>query len=40
VTRVELDVAWPDAEQRQRALASLIADGLITTVGSRFRLPT
>jgi A/G-specific adenine glycosylase len=28
VGRAELDTCWPDATQRQRALASLIVDGL------------
>jgi A/G-specific adenine glycosylase len=40
VTRAELDVAWlTDAEQRERALNSLLADGLVTqTVDGRFAL--
>ena len=29
VARHELDLAWPDAEQRERALASLVDDGLV-----------
>jgi A/G-specific adenine glycosylase len=32
--------AWPDAAQRERALASLLADGLVEAVGLRFRLPS
>ena len=28
VARAELDACWPDAKQRKRALASLVADGL------------
>jgi A/G-specific adenine glycosylase len=28
VARAELDVVWPDAVQRDRALASLVEDGL------------
>lgn len=41
VTRAELDVAWPvDTAQRERALTSLLADGLVEQVaGGRFALP-
>ena len=40
VTKVELDDAWPDADQRERALASLLKDGLATgTAKVGFRLP-
>jgi A/G-specific adenine glycosylase len=40
VTRAELDVAWlTDSEQRERALNSLLADGLVTqTIDGRFAL--
>jgi A/G-specific adenine glycosylase len=40
VTRAELDVAWPtDTVQRDRALDSLLADGLVTpTTDGRFAL--
>jgi A/G-specific adenine glycosylase len=40
VTRAELDVAWlTDTEQRERALSSLLADGLVTqTIDGRFAL--
>ena len=40
VTRAELDVAWlADTGQRERALDSLLADGLVTrTVDGRFAL--
>ncbi|MGB7161670.1 MAG: A/G-specific adenine glycosylase, partial [Mycobacterium sp.] len=40
VTRAQLDVAWlTDTEQRDRALNSLLADGLVTTTGDgRFAL--
>ncbi len=40
VTRAELDVAWlTDTRQRERALDSLLADGLVTrTVDGRFAL--
>jgi A/G-specific adenine glycosylase len=40
VGAAELDFAWPDRVQRQRALESLIADGLIDPLaGGRFALP-
>ena len=40
VTREALDAAWPDADQRERALASLLADGLLATdERSLYRLP-
>jgi A/G-specific adenine glycosylase len=40
VARAALDVAWPDAVQRDRALASLVADGLAEHTGDgRYRLP-
>ena len=29
VARAELDAVWPDPTQRDRALASLVADGLV-----------
>jgi A/G-specific adenine glycosylase len=41
VPRAELDVAWPEAAQRERALAALIADGLVVPrPGDRFALPS
>jgi A/G-specific adenine glycosylase len=40
VPRAELDAAWPDEAQRERALDSLVADGLVEPLpGNRFRLP-
>ncbi|RAU93537.1 A/G-specific adenine glycosylase [Mycolicibacter senuensis] len=41
VTRADLDVAWPaDAVQRERALASLLDDGLVEQLADgRFALP-
>jgi A/G-specific adenine glycosylase len=44
VDRSRLDAAWPDAEssypgQRERALASLLDDGLVVREGQRFALP-
>jgi A/G-specific adenine glycosylase len=40
VRRAALNLAWPDAVQRERALATLIADGLIRHLpGARFALP-
>ncbi|MXG89809.1 A/G-specific adenine glycosylase [Nocardioides flavescens] len=38
VHRSRLDVAWPDADQRERCLASLSQDGLIMRKGDTFRL--
>ena len=41
VSATDLEAAWDDAEQRQRCLRSLIADGLIeNSPGRRFRLPS
>ncbi len=41
VTRAELDLAWPaDAVQRERALSSLLGDGLVEQLpDGRFALP-
>ena len=39
VPRSALDAVWDNAEQRDRALASLIDDGLIVASGARFGLP-
>jgi A/G-specific adenine glycosylase len=40
VDRAALDAAWTEADQRERALASLVADGLVVAVGEgRFALP-
>lgn len=38
VPRSRLDAVWPDAAQRQRALASLVADGLVDAHGDRYAL--
>jgi A/G-specific adenine glycosylase len=35
----DLAGAWPDGEQRDRALAALLADGLVEPAGSGYRLP-
>ena len=42
VPRDRLDAVWSDAVQRDRALASLLADGLVieTDNGRRYSLPT
>lgn len=41
VDRRQLDAAWPEPVQRERALAGLVADGLVEPVhGGSFRLPT
>ena len=40
VSRREIDTLWPDAQQRERSLASLIADGLVTGDSSEgYELP-
>jgi len=40
VTHARLAKAWPDAEQRERALAGLLADGLLVAEArGRYRLP-
>ena len=38
-TRARLDAVWPDDVQRDRALASLLADGLVVEVAGRYALP-
>jgi len=35
----QLKSAWHDVAQRQRALASLVQDGLVVPVGSGWSLP-
>lgn len=37
--RAALDAVWPDAVQRDRALDSLLADGLMVRAGDRYSLP-
>jgi A/G-specific adenine glycosylase len=39
VTYEALASAWTDSEQRDRALTSLLADGLVMTEGDSYRLP-
>jgi A/G-specific adenine glycosylase len=40
VPAAELDIVWPDAAQRERALASLLFDGLVQVApGERLQLP-
>jgi A/G-specific adenine glycosylase len=40
VVRGALDLVWPDAAQRERALAALVADGLVDPLpDGRFALP-
>ena len=40
VPKASLDLVWPDAQQRERALDSLVADGLVEPVGDdSFALP-
>ncbi|HEX7740447.1 MAG TPA: A/G-specific adenine glycosylase [Marmoricola sp.] len=40
VAKARLDAVWSDIAQRERALETLIADGLIETVGDRYALPS
>ncbi|QNE34781.1 A/G-specific adenine glycosylase [Leifsonia shinshuensis] len=39
VTTAELEDVWPDAEQRDRALRGLVADGLAVAEGDGYTLP-
>lgn len=39
VPALELDATWHDAEQRSRALDSLVSDGLVERVPAGYRLP-
>ena len=39
VTKPRLDAVWADTTQRERCLETLIADGLVQTVGDRYALP-
>lgn len=39
VARERLDLVWPDSEQRERCLTSLLADGLAVRVGNTYSLP-
>ena len=39
VTRAEIEAVWPDAPQRERALAGLLADGLAAEVDGGYLLP-
>jgi A/G-specific adenine glycosylase len=39
VPRSRLDAVWPEAAQRDRALQSLLADGLLVESDGRFALP-
>lgn len=40
VSTADLALAWADDDQRERAVSSLLADGLIEQAGSGWRLPT
>jgi A/G-specific adenine glycosylase len=40
VAQSELERAWPEADQRDRALATLVADGLAMATGDGWTLPT
>lgn len=39
LAEAEIAALWPDAEQLERALASLVADGLVVRDGASVRLP-
>ena len=40
VPKVQLDLVWPDALQRERALDGLVADGLVEPLADElYRLP-
>jgi A/G-specific adenine glycosylase len=39
VSRAELTAVWPDALQRDRAVLSLLDDGLVVVIGDKFGLP-
>lgn len=39
VARVSLETVWHEADRRERALAGLVADGLVAVEGERYRLP-
>jgi A/G-specific adenine glycosylase len=39
VAKERLDLAWPDHDQRERALAGLLADRLVEAAGGRLALP-
>ncbi len=39
VARTRLDTVWPDDRQRERALQSLVADGLLVVTDDGYRLP-
>ncbi len=39
VSKTRLDLVWPEAAQRERALASLLADGLAVETAGRYSLP-
>lgn len=39
VTAAEIEVVWPDAVQRDRALSGLLADGLVSEVDGGYELP-
>ena len=39
VTKKEIDVLWPGQEQRERALQSLLNDGLVARDEGKYHLP-
>ena len=39
VSKKEIDLLWTDTEQRERALRSLLDDGLVERNGRTYQLP-
>ena len=39
MTASEIKAVWPDAVQRDRALAGLLADGLVVATAEGYELP-
>ena len=39
ISSAELEIVWPDANKRERALAGLLADGLAVAVDGGYQLP-
>ena len=39
LTKAALNKLWPDQSQLEKALKTLLADGLIETTGKKYKLP-
>jgi len=39
VEKAQLDQIWPDPVQRERAISTLVTDGLVETTAAGYRLP-